>query len=151
VRKCLRIQKINKLFYLLIILFIFGLQNLNQMKMKAILIDVKANELRYVQVTKDSEGSSLKSMYKHIGCDLVQPIQIDPKNDVFVDEEGLLKLDADSKFFAYGMYPQPLAGNGLILGIDHETGETISTTLTLEEVREKVFFLYLQTIRAVYC
>ena len=120
------------------------------MKIKAILIDVEAQELRYVEVNKE-EGSALRSMYKYIGCDLVQSIQIDTQNDVFVDEEGLLKLDKNSKFFAYGTYPQPIAGNGLILGIDPEEGETVSTTLTLEYVRERVFFMDILTVRAVYC
>jgi hypothetical protein len=36
---------------------------------------------------------------------------------------------------------EPISGNGLILGIDHETGETKDTTLSVEYVREKVEFL----------
>ena len=46
-------------------------------------------------------------------------------------------------FFSYKGYPQPLSGNGLILGIDHETGESIDTTLTIDEVKENVKFLTL--------
>jgi pyoverdine/dityrosine biosynthesis protein Dit1 len=119
------------------------------MKIKAILIDVEAQELRYVEVNKDN-GSALKSMYKHIGCDLVDVINIDEQNDLFVDEEGLLKLDENSKFFLFDGFPQPLAGNGLILGLDAEEGDTIATTLTLEEIAEKVLFTDIHTLRSVY-
>lgn len=119
------------------------------MKMKAILIDVEAQELRYVDVIKEN-GSSLQSMYDQIGCDLVEVINIDDQNDLFVDEEGLLKLDENSKFFLYDGFPQPLAGNGLILGLEANEGETIATTLTLEEVAEKVIFADIQTLKAIY-
>lgn len=118
--------------------------------MKAILIDVKSEQIRYVQVTKDSEGSTLKSMYDLIGCDLVQPIGIDDQNDIFIDEEGLLTLDENSKFFTFDGFPHPLAGNGLILGIDHEEGDTIDTNLTIEEIAKKVLFTDIHTLRLVY-
>jgi hypothetical protein len=34
-----------------------------------------------------------------------------------------------------------IAGNGLILGLDVETGESISTTLNLDEVKNNVRFV----------
>jgi len=118
--------------------------------MKAILIDSKSKTVRYVEV-KVNDGSALQSMYNHIDCDLVEVINIDDKNDLFVDEEGLLKLNKDSQFFLYDGFPQPLAGNGLILGLDEEVGESIETSLSIEEVAEKVLFLDINAVKQHFC
>jgi hypothetical protein len=118
--------------------------------MKAILIDSKSKTVRYVEV-KVNDGSALESMYNHIDCDLVEVINIDDKNDLFVDEEGLLKLNKDSQFFLYDGFPQPLAGNGLILGLNQEEGESVETSLSIEEVAEKVLFLDINTVKEQFC
>jgi len=68
---------------------------------------------------------------------------------IFVDDEGLLKNP--SHFFLWRDYGQPLAGNGLILGVDHNTGESESTHLTVEEVADMVTFVDNRTIEFVGC
>ena len=50
----------------------------------------------------------------------------DEGDGVFVDDEGLFK--PDQKFFIIGSYPQPLAGRGLVLGVDGE-GASVSPTV----------------------
>jgi hypothetical protein len=74
-----------------------------------------------------------------IGCDLFDIIQLDAKNDLYVDDEGLLKNPKN--FILWDGYPTPLAGNGLILGGDHNTGESCDTNLTVDQVKVKVKFL----------
>ena len=50
-------------------------------------------------------------------------------------------------FFMYKGLHQPLCGNGLILGIDHETGESVDCSLTIEEVRSNVKFMDLYEVQ----
>lgn len=107
---------------------------------KAILIDVNNKTVTEVTVTKDSEGSELKSMYELIGCEMVEVVNIG-ENDIYVDEEGLLNLLPSTNFFMWKGYPQPLAGNGLILGYDDNTGDSTDVTLTVEEVKNNVRFM----------
>jgi len=107
---------------------------------KGILIDVKNKTITEVTVEKSSDGTQLDSMYKHLGCEMVEVVSLG-ENDIYVDEEGLLKLTPSTNFFMCEGYPQPLPGNGLILGYDESTGNNIDTTLTVEEVKRKVKFL----------
>jgi hypothetical protein len=106
----------------------------NKMK-KGILIDVQNRTIEWVDV-KD-----WKNIYDHVKCQTFECVQIDEQNDVYVDEEGLLTLTPNSMFFMYKGYPQPLCGNGLILGIDHETGDSVDSTLSIELVRSNVRFM----------
>lgn len=112
--------------------------------MKGILINSAEQTISFVEVAKDENGSSLQSMYNLIGCECVTCFGIDFNHDVWVDDEGLLNLNPiTSKFFLYKGYPQPIAGNGLILGVDRE-GDTCDTTLTLSEIAEKITFMDLR-------
>ena len=106
---------------------------------KAILIDVNNKTITEVTVTKDGD-SELKSMYGHIGCEMVEVVNVG-ENDIYVDEEGLLNLLPTTNFFMWKGYPQPLAGNGLILGYNDETGDSTDVTLTVEEVKNNVRFM----------
>ena len=107
---------------------------------KAILIDVNNQTVTEVTVTKDERGSQLKSIYGHVGCEMVEVVNVG-ENDIYVDEEGLLSLTPESKFFEWEGYPQPIVGNGLVMGFDPETGNSIDTTLTVDDVKRKVKFL----------
>jgi hypothetical protein len=106
-----------------------------------ILIDVQNRTIEFVEV-KD-----WKDIYNHVKCETFECVSIDEQNDVYVDEEGLLTLTPKSMFFMYKGYPQPLCGNGLILGIDHENGESVDTTLSLEEVKKNVRFMDLYEVQ----
>lgn len=108
---------------------------------KAILIDSTNNEIREVEI-----GDDYREISKTIGCDLFTVVHIGGINDVYVDDEGLLTLTRDSRFFHLKPYPEPLAGNGLILGCNDE-GESISTDLSIEDVRSRVTFLSLDDVR----
>lgn len=115
---------------------------------KAIKIDVENSEVKYVNVVRE-DSSILQSCYNHIGCELIDSVHLSDTNKIYVDDEGLLKLTPKSKFFIFDGVFQPLAGNGLILGHDNNSGESISTDLTIEEVAEKVIFADTYTLKTL--
>ena len=102
--------------------------------MKAILIDVKNEEVREIDFNE-----TLTHIYELVDCATFDVLRLDGVNGIYVDDEGLFV--EDQLFFTYhgDNYSQTLAGNGLILGVNGG-GETISPTLTLEEVQEAVDF-----------
>jgi len=103
--------------------------------MKAILIDTKNKEVREVE-----HDDTLKNIYELVGCSTFDVQRIDNINSIYVDDEGLFVNP--QRYFKYqgDLNSIDLAGNGLVLGVDHE-GNSISPTLTLEEVKEAVTFL----------
>lgn len=105
--------------------------------MRAILIDPKNKSVSEVEY-----DGNYKSIYKLIDCGTFTVIQIDETESIIIDDEGLFKsLDSQEPddFFLWEGYNQPLAGKGLILGVDRE-GESVATKLTVEEVKAKVSF-----------
>ena len=102
--------------------------------MKAILIDVKTQEVKEVE-----HDDTLQNIYNLVDCRTFDVVRIDDVNSIFVDDEGILK---DNLYFEYSGSENvfKLAGNGLVLGVDDE-GNSISPTLTIEDVKGKVSFL----------
>lgn len=108
--------------------------------MQAILIDPYKEELRAVEYNGD-----YKQIYEHIKADCFTLVRLANDDDVFVDDEGLLKVTPETKFFMLRDYPQPLAGYGLILGNDEE-GESVDVHHTVEFYRPQVQFLDAQMV-----
>ncbi len=104
------------------------------MKINAIKIDVVQQIVYAVEL-----DNGLKGMYTAIGCACVDRVVLDNRNDLWIDDEGLLRNPQPPKFQLAG-FRQPLAGNGLICGYTDE-GETISTRLTADQIRPLVTFL----------
>jgi hypothetical protein len=102
--------------------------------MKAFLIDPAAKT-----VTQVEYNGNWRDIYPLIDCDCFTTVDIDGQNTMFLDDEGLLR-DGEIHYFAYGKSCPPLAGKALVLGYDEE-GETVASTLTLEEVQSKVWFM----------
>ena len=102
---------------------------------KGILINVNTQQVNYVVL-----GNDYREIYPLINAHLFDVIRINRSNDLYVDDEGLLTLTEESKFFLIKGYPQPIAGSGLILGHNDE-GESISTDLTIEQVITTITFL----------
>lgn len=117
--------------------------------MEAILIDVKNETV--TNVTYDST-KSLQEWYRLIGCEMVEVARELPNDDhtgntIMVDEEGMLSLDKESKFFTIAGGHQPFAGNGLIVGINYDNGETIDCSITADDVRRKINFFNINQVR----
>ena len=109
---------------------------------KAILIDVNQQIVKEIYIS-----DSIDAIHDAVECECFTVAQVNENNDVFVDDNGLFTKD---KFFNFEGAHQPFAGNGLILGIDHETGESINTTLSIEEVKAKVTFLTFAEVRTMF-
>lgn len=96
--------------------------------MRAILIDTYNRT-----VTKVDTPGKIEDIYALVRTDIIEAVYFDTGRDcMYVDEEGLLRTPPKPLFQVLG-FDQPLAGNGLILGVDGE-GETCSTSLTLEAI-----------------
>ena len=109
---------------------------------KAILID---SLNRTVNMCDIGDFRHIQSV---IGCDCFGVATQLADNDViYVDDEGLLNVNAFTPFFTFEGAHQPFAGNGLICGGDDE-GETRDVKITVEEVKRKVKFHTLAQVRA---
>ena len=107
---------------------------------KAILINPFNKTIEMVDY--DFGGSYLQISHLIGTEECVKPlfcgVDIDETNTVYIDDEGLYR-DTQAYFMWEG-YHQPLQGKGLILGTDYDSGESIPTTLSLDEVKEKISF-----------
>lgn len=103
------------------------------MSNKAILINAKDKTISEVTIT------NYKDIYKFCGFELFTCVQMDAKgNTLYVDDEGLLN-GTDFGFIIKG-YAQPLMGNAIILGTNRNTGDSVDTSLTTEQVFKMVSF-----------
>ncbi len=104
--------------------------------MTGILIDPYLKKLTNVNVGTDN---TLQDMYKHIGCSMVEVVSFGDMNDLWVDEEGLLKRD--QRFFKVSNLPfghhGVIVGRALLLKCG-DNGGTKSTTLTIEDVLPRI-------------
>ena len=109
--------------------------------MKAYLIDSQART-----VTETDYNGDYQHIYKLISVETFTVVRV-PGSDgfaglmsdcVFVDDEGL--LNNPRHFFTLKGYPQPLAGNGLVLGTDDE-GESVEPRMSLDDLRAMVGFV----------
>ena len=98
---------------------------------KAILLDAKNNTVSFVSIT------NYKDISKFGRYDLFTTVQINDKGEtLFVDDEGLLN-GTDFGFEIEG-YPEPIMGNAVILGTNFNTGDSVDTDLTLDDVAKMV-------------
>lgn len=95
--------------------------------MRAILINPTGKAISTVNY-----DGNFRSIYRLLGCDTFTTLQVSPQTTLFLDDEGLLKANP-GPFFAWKGYPQPLAGNGLLLDTD-EVGESVACTMALADV-----------------
>jgi hypothetical protein len=103
---------------------------------KGILIDSVNKTVTEVEI----DGSkTLKEMYRLIGCECVDCNQITSKNDLWIDDNGIIFADCNTRGFRYG--DNHFLGNGLVLGFNRNNGNSCDTTLTLEQVTNSVHFL----------
>ena len=104
--------------------------------MTGILIDPFLKKLTNVNVKTDN---TLHDMYKHIGCSLVEVVSFGDINDLWVDEEGLLKRD--QRFFKVHNLPfghhGVIAGKALLLKCG-DNGGTEACTLDIHEVTPRI-------------
>lgn len=103
--------------------------------LKAVLIDPFKKNVRPIRV-----GGQYRALRKTIQGP-IQGIKLSNGEVLYVHEEGLL-LDNTAFFRLKGpliLYPQPLAGYGLVLGVDRE-GDSCDTEVPPELIRDNVDF-----------
>lgn len=101
---------------------------------RGIFINVHTRTIEWVEV------GNYKDIQKVLGCEMFGCTEVDDNNTIYSDDNGLRNC---KNFFRLkgGYYDDPIPRNGLILGDDHETGESTDCTLSLEYVKERIEFL----------
>lgn len=104
--------------------------------MRAIKIDAEKEDIYEVE-----HDGSLESIYNHLGLGchtFAIGAQVNQKDDIFVDDEGLLH-PIKAAFRVRG-HPQPFfAGNGLVVG-HNEMGEAAGAKTDLNFLKEMISF-----------
>jgi hypothetical protein len=99
--------------------------------MKAILID-SANQ-KLVPIELDESKELLNQYYKVIGnnCQCIDaPYEFSDSDVLIVDDEGLFN---NAEFgFKFPNFNYPIVGNGIIIGVEAETGDSISVNSSIE-------------------
>lgn len=115
------------------------------MKIKAILINAIEKTVSEIQINSEN---SLKEFYSLIGCDCITRAPLKENDDdfsLFVDDEGLLK--GPENFFYYNNAWQPLAGNGVLIGCDPNTGENCDVSINIIDVLNNIRFASVNELR----
>lgn len=111
--------------------------------MKAILIDVKARTVTDIVMSK-----GIEVIRKLIGCEcFAQGFTTEDRDTCYVDDEGL--INGTKEFFYFKGYPQPLAGNGLVIGID-SGGESVDVKTSAKELAEQISFHHISEIHSTF-
>jgi hypothetical protein len=111
------------------------------------LIDPYAKTIEPITIDK-SQG--LNDYYKYLSCRSFDIVQLNESNDVYVDDEGLLSIPPMAMFFSWEGSYQPYAGKGIVMGFNDDDGETISASISIEELREKIKFHTLAEVRHMF-
>ena len=98
--------------------------------MRAILLNPFDQTVKEVVYTGD-----FRDIYSLIACTTFDVVRLSESDDMYVDDEGLLK---DNRYFSWS--GRNFAGKALIMGHDDE-GNSISTTYDLQEVIDRVEWL----------
>lgn len=104
--------------------------------MRSFLIEPRYRSIRLVEYS-----GNWRDIAPMLGCTLFDAVQFDDQtgDSVYVDDEG--RMVENPSFFMIFSYPLPLAGNGLVLGLDRATGETVEPKISLEQLAQRVRFL----------
>lgn len=97
-------------------------------------------ETRSIEAVPMSGGEDhLQDIYRLLKCRLITTAPLGEHDTIYCDDEGLLGGPV-YQFFGVSGYPQPIAGRGLVVGVDAEGCDT-SPTLSLAEVKARTFFI----------
>lgn len=102
---------------------------------RGILLDPATSSITEIEVP-----ANWRAIAPAIDADLFDVVRVrDDGHVLYVDDEGLLKSPVHTATIWHG-YPSPLVGKLLLLGTNSE-GDTISATMSVEEVRNSVGFV----------
>jgi len=95
-------------------------------------------------ITEVTFSGDYKQIQKAIDANCFGVVSIPNDDDIYIDDEGLLK--GNNYFFMHKDVPTPLCGKGLVLGANHDTGDSTSVHVTLKELKHSITFLGQQGI-----
>ena len=111
--------------------------------MKALLINPADFDNLVTDLEIDEDGytgiSEAIGLEPH-GCFTGVPTdEFGPNNVGYIDDEGLIN-GAMQRVGAFAVrdYTSPLAGKAVVLGIDHETGESTDVDISAQELAKKI-------------
>ena len=107
--------------------------------MRAIKIDSENRMISEVEIKDYKDMQSIVN-----GCICLAFDYPGEKNACYVDDEGILKNP--EFFFAVPYYPQPFAGNGIIVGMGRY-GDIKKCQLNIDDVRKEIKFFTLKEIQ----
>lgn len=81
----------------------------------------------------------LQDIYGLLDCQLITTAAFNGHDTIYCDDEGLLHGPV-YQFFGVSGNPQPLAGRGLVVGLDAD-GNDCGPHLSLDEVKARTFFI----------
>jgi hypothetical protein len=102
--------------------------------MKAILINPIDETITEVNYNGD-----YKQIYQFIDASMFGVVDIPNDDSIYIDDEGLFK--DNQYFFTHNAIPTLLGGKGLVLGIDHKTGNSTDANSTILEIRKNITFM----------
>lgn len=102
---------------------------------KAVFVNADNRTVEDVEIER-----GLQPMYDLIGCRLVDLVRLSDGDDLFVDDEGLFSIEPTSPMFRIG--DATLAGNGLIIGGNDDTGESCNVHRNADHYRSTITFTH---------
>lgn len=91
------------------------------------------------QTFRESTISCLEDMQKIVGGYICKATTLPNGDMIYVDDEGLIKDDKIGWFLAAGQ-PQPLKGNGFIIGYPDRSGYETDAKSSLEQAKAWIIF-----------
>lgn len=120
--------------------------NLTTLGPRALVINSDNREVHEIRLSSN-ESEQLYQAQKIVGGLIASAVQLPNGDTIFVNDEGL--LTEPEHFFMVAGYPQPLAGNGILMGADLITGETADAITSLETLAKNVTFSSAEEMREI--
>lgn len=101
--------------------------------MKAILINSMERTVKSIEYKPKKNDITL--LHKLIDCTTfggTSFVYQQKDGTIFFDDEGVYKRPLRF-FYVPILYPLPIAGNGIVLGLDYDSGNSVSVSESLEE------------------
>lgn len=103
----------------------------------AFLIDPSERTIEPVTLTR--KPTALAEIYELLGCQTITIVHLDNHDAIYVDDESLLGGTV-YQFFGVKGVGQPLAGRGLVIGVDQD-GHDTAPKQTLDQLRARLVFI----------
>lgn len=115
----------------------------NNLYIRTVLIDPKAKRLKEVFMPRNE----ISSIHSELDCQTFTtvgfyPLTVDNEqiqHDIYCDDDGLFK--EDQYFFFNKATGTPIAGKGLIVGLDHNTGNSRSCLWSIDGIKKAISWI----------